>query len=92
MKSSSLGPQIRRYLIFRRRGSTDQVLHVLEDIDGWYYIVKLAGTPDFGPYAPAEISCAFDVESEPIAVREVVPAKSDSDATRPDGDSPRDRA
>lgn len=92
MKSSTPVPQIRRYLIFRRRGSPTQVLRVLEDIDGWYYIVKLAGTPDFGPYAPAEISCAFDVEPEPVAVRELTPAQSgsapDSDATKPGGDSP----
>ncbi len=92
MNTSIQGLQFRRRLLFQRRGSPTHVLRVLEDIDGWYYIVKLAGTPEFGPYAPAEISCAFDVEPEPIAVREVVPAKSNSDATKPDGNSPRDRA
>ncbi|TJY56201.1 hypothetical protein E4T66_19755 [Sinimarinibacterium sp. CAU 1509] len=91
MNASFSGLQFRRHLAFRRRGSPTQVLRVLEDIDGWYYVVRLAGTPDFGPYLPAEISCAFDVEPEPVAVREVTPAMSgsapDSDATQPVGNS-----
>lgn len=66
----------------------------MEDLDGWYYVVKLAGTPDFGPYAPVELSCAFDVEPEPITAREVMPINSgvasDPDATRTDGKSPPD--
>ena len=90
--ASTSGLQIRRHLIFQRRGSSTQVLRVLEDIDGWYYVVRLAGTPDFGPYAPAEIACAFDVDPEPITSREVGPAvstpTSDSDGTKPDEDAP----
>lgn len=41
------------------------------------------------PYAPAELSCAFDVEPEPVAVREITPATSssapESDDTKPGG-------
>ena len=92
MDASTSGLQIRRHLLFQRRGSSTQVLRVLEDIDGWYYVVRLAGTPDFGPYAPAEIACAFDVDPEPITSRELVPAESTpasaSDGTTPDEDAP----
>lgn len=93
MNASTSGLQIRRHLLFQRRGSSTQVLRVLEDVDGWYYVVRLAGTPDFGPYAPAEIACAFDVDPEPITSREVSPAAStpasDSGGTKADDDAPR---
>lgn len=92
MVASISGLQIRRHLLFQRRGSSTQVLRVVEDIDGWYYVVRLAGTRDFGPYAPAEIACAFDVDPEPVTSREVAPAAStpasDSDGTKADDDVP----
>jgi hypothetical protein len=81
------GPEgrFRRLLLFRRRGVPTQALRVLEDADGWHYVVNLAGTPDFGPYLPAEIASAFDVESEPCAARDLA-------ANAPDPPSPSDDA
>jgi hypothetical protein len=72
--------RFRRLLVFRRLGVPTQVLRVLEDAEGWYYLVNLAGTPDFGPYLPAEIASAFDVEPEPCAVRVLQPAPPDGTA------------
>ncbi|WP_043765392.1 hypothetical protein [Algiphilus aromaticivorans] len=65
--------RFRRLLLFRRRGHPLQILRVLEDFDGWYYVVNLAGTPDFGPYLHAEIVDAFDVEQAPCATRDLTP-------------------
>lgn len=69
---SSPAERYRRMLVFRRRGVPTQILHVLEDAEGWHYVVRLAGTPDFGPYLPAEITSAFDVEAEPCATRDLI--------------------
>lgn len=69
--ASTATGRFRRLLVFRRRGAATQVLRILEDTEGWYYVVNLAGTPDFGPYLPAEIASAFDVEAEPCAMRDL---------------------
>lgn len=65
---SSPATRYQRMLVFRRRNVPTQVLRVLEDADGWCYVVNLADTLDFGPYVKAEIASVFDVESEPCAV------------------------
>ena len=65
--------RFRRLLLFRRRGHPSQVLRVLEDANGWYYVESLAGTPDFGPYLKDEIVDAFDVEREACAARDLTP-------------------
>ena len=72
--------RFRRLLLFRRRSISTQVLRVLEDGEGWYYIVNLVGTPDFGPYLMTEIVDAFDVECEPCAARDLAPAVGDTGA------------
>jgi hypothetical protein len=75
------GARFRRLLVFRSRGVPTQVLRVLEDAEGWYYVVNLAGTPDFGPYLPAEVASAFDVESEPCATRDLKTSSPDTGQT-----------
>ncbi|PXV71637.1 hypothetical protein C8D93_101692 [Sinimarinibacterium flocculans] len=75
--SESAG-RFRRLLVFRRRGSPTQVLRVLEDTEGWHYVVRLAGTADFGPYVPAEITSAFDVEAEPCATHDLTSPSPES--------------
>jgi hypothetical protein len=71
------GARFCRLLVFRRRGVPTQVLRVLEDAEGWHYVVNLGGTSDFGPYLPAEIASAFNVEPEPFAVRILQPVPAD---------------
>ncbi|MES0873682.1 hypothetical protein [Sinimarinibacterium thermocellulolyticum] len=72
-----------REIRLRRRAYPDQMLRVLQDHAGWYYVLRLAGTPDFGPYLLDEITDAFDVEPEPISVHELDPlVRENSDAAR----------
>ncbi len=56
------------------------MLRVLQDHAGWYYVLRLAGTPDFGPYLLEEITGAFDVEPEPLSVHELDPAPSEAES------------
>jgi hypothetical protein len=78
-----------RELRLRRRGFPDQVLRVLQDDAGWYYVQRLAGTSDFGPYLLDEITGAFDVESEPASVHELPPpsAPASASASRNSGEN-----
>jgi hypothetical protein len=69
-----------REIRLRRRGHPDQMLRVLQDDAGWYYVLRLAGTHDFGPYLLDEITSAFDVEPEPLSVHELRQAPSDTDS------------
>jgi hypothetical protein len=84
--------RFRRLLLFRRRGTPTQILRVLEDGDGWLYVVNLAGTPDFGPYLNDEIVSAFDVESEPCAERDLDQGPSTADQTGPRNFAPEQSA
>lgn len=69
-----------REIRLRRRAYPDQMLRVLQDHAGWYYVLRLAGTTDFGPYLLDEITDAFDVEPEPISVHEMDPAPSEAES------------
>lgn len=79
-----------REIRLRWRGDPTKCLRVLQDHEGWHYILRLAGTPDFGPYVLDEIVSAFDVEPDPVSVHEVrqTPADTDSDAAPPSADQP----
>ncbi|TJY65289.1 hypothetical protein E4T66_03455 [Sinimarinibacterium sp. CAU 1509] len=76
--SQSKMPNFQRMLHFRLRNVPDQELRVLEDDEGWLYIYRLMGTPDFGPYLKDELMSMFEIESEPWAIRQVR-VKSDAE-------------
>lgn len=63
-------PRFLRLLRFRTLDFPDKELRVLEDSNGWLYVLRLWNTPDFGPYTKAEIAMAFQVEAEPWYVTE----------------------
>ncbi len=64
------------------------MLRVLQDDAGWYYVRRLAGTSDFGPYLLEEITNTFEVEPESASVHELPPLPaSTSDAASPDSGS-----
>lgn len=77
--TSDQRPRFTREIRLRWRGDPTQFLRVLQDHEGWYYILRLAGTPDFGPYVLDEIVSAFNVEPDPISVSELRPTTSDAD-------------
>lgn len=79
-----------REIRLRSRGHPDQMLRVLQDHAGWYYVLRLAGTPDFGPYMLEEIAGAFDVEPEPLSVHELhpTPSEAESEADPPKSGGP----
>lgn len=74
-----------REIRLRRRGHPEQMLRVLQDHAGWYYVLRLAGTQDFGPYLLEEITGAFDVDPEPLSVHELCqgPSNGESGADPP---------
>lgn len=72
---------IRRRLRFKLRNLPGKEMRFLEDDQGWLYIERLIGSPDFGPYTKDELMLMFDIESEPWSVSEVrVTTGSNDDA------------
>lgn len=64
-------PNFQRMLHFRLRDAPDKELRILEDDQGWLYIYRLLGSPDYGPYMKEELLGMFDIEPEPWVVRKV---------------------
>ena len=60
-----------RMLHFRVRSEPDKELRVLEDDQGWLYIYRMLGSPDYGPYMKEEILGMFDIEPEPWRISKV---------------------
>lgn len=64
-------PIFQRMLHFRVRSEPDKELRVLEDDQGWLYIYRMLGSPDYGPYMKEEILGMFDIEPEPWRISKV---------------------
>jgi hypothetical protein len=58
----------------------DKELRILEDDQGWLYVYRLLGSPDYGPYLKEELLSMFEIEPEPWIVRNVrmTPPSDDS--------------
>lgn len=76
---------LRRRLHFRLRNPPSREMRFLEDDQGWLYIERLIGSPDFGPYMKEELMLIFDIEPEPLAGSEIRLRSDASSSDETDG-------
>ena len=58
-------PRFIRYQIHARRTVPGEGMKLLVDEDGWFYILRLIGHRDAGPYLLEELIQAYDLNPEP---------------------------